>query len=713
MWFGRNERPADQTELQAGPLTAILENGDLRYIRLRDLEVVRRIYVAVRDDKWNTIPGEQSDLRVAQGDRQFRVTYASRHRQGEIDYSWRALIEGSSTGTTSFEMVGVAKREFHYCRIGLCVLHPPDTCAGRPFRAVAAAGTVDGLLPVLVEPQRKENGISLPLFGWFSQFEVSSLGGVKIRCDFEGDLFGMEDQRNWTDASFKTYSTPQPAGIRHMAYPGREYRQRVTIRIGDGATQELGATARNKRPAAPTHRMEIDHRLRHPLADPVDPTQNLAPNLSLGAQLGSGLPKLGLGIASHGGELTPREIELLRGLGLGHLRVDLRLWEPKHSAEMARAVRQASALGCALELAIFVTNQAEAQLLELAGSRLAGLIGNRGSPKVPVSRVLVFREPRAEWETTPGSLVRLARQRLGHALPDAAFGGGTNGYFAELLRMPPEIGSMDVVAYTANPQVHANDEASLAENLATLATTVRTARSFCRDRAIAVSRLTLKPPFNQDAPDSSASVPPGDLPSFVDPRQMSLFGAAWTLGAIKHLAEAGASSVTLYETTGWAGLIELEAGCGAPGRFPSRPGMVFPMYHVIADLLAWESGGHLVECVSSAPLTVTGLVLRLERASDEPRPAATDGAPGGGWGIIVANLGWKQQHVRVGPFPGAAELLPARVRHLDAATAPNAMFSPTRFRSSWSKMKVRSEGLVVPVGPYGVASVMVPSAAKD
>lgn len=133
------------------------------------------------------------------------------------------------------------------------------------------------------------------------------------------------------------------------------------------------------------------------------------------------------------------------------------------------------------------------------------------------------------------------------------------------------------------------------------------------------------------------------------------------------------------------------------------------MYHVIADLLAWKSGGHLVECVSSAPLTVTGLVLRLERASDEPRPGAT----GGGWGIIVANLGWKQQHVTVGPFPGAAELLTARVRHLDAATASNAMFSPTRFRGSWSEMKVRSEGLVVPVGPYGVASVMVTSGAKD
>ena len=29
-----------------------------------------------------------------------------------------------------------------------------------------------------------------------------------LRFAFEGELFELEDQRNWTDASFKTYPTP-------------------------------------------------------------------------------------------------------------------------------------------------------------------------------------------------------------------------------------------------------------------------------------------------------------------------------------------------------------------------------------------------------------------------------------------------------------------------------------------------------------------------
>ena len=32
--------------------------------------------------------------------------------------------------------------------------------------------------------------------------------GLSVSCRLEGDTFEMEDQRNWTDASFKTYVRP-------------------------------------------------------------------------------------------------------------------------------------------------------------------------------------------------------------------------------------------------------------------------------------------------------------------------------------------------------------------------------------------------------------------------------------------------------------------------------------------------------------------------
>jgi hypothetical protein len=93
--------------------------------------------------------------------------------------------------------------------------------------------------------------------------------------------------------------------------------------------------------------------------------------------------------------------------------------------------------------------------------------------------------------------------------------------------------------------VHAFDNASLVENLEAQASTVHTARSFVGSRWIAVTPVTLRPRF----------IPANGAPVEPDPRQSSPFNAAWTLGSIKYLAEAGANSITYYELTGKGGIL--------------------------------------------------------------------------------------------------------------------------------------------------------------
>jgi hypothetical protein len=71
----------------------------------------------------------------------------------------------------------------------------------------------------------------------------------------------------------------------------------------------------------------------------------------------------------------------------------------------------------------------------------------------------------------------------------------------------------------------------------------------------------LKPRFNAVATGPEPEPAPGELPKPVDARQMSLFGAAWTLGAIARLAQSEAARLTFYETTGWRGVMETGDGC--------------------------------------------------------------------------------------------------------------------------------------------------------
>jgi hypothetical protein len=116
---------------------------------------------------------------------------------------------------------------------------------------------------------------------------------------------------------------------------------------------------------------------------------------------------------------------------------------------------------------------------------------------------------------------------------------------------------------------------------------------------------------------------------------MSLFGAGWTLGSIKYLAESGATALTYYETTGWLGVMETLSGSPVPDKFRSIPGGVFPMYHVFSDVGDYR-GGQIIASVSSDSLTTDGLVLRrgdqmrilLANFSQQPQTLAVTGAAG-------------------------------------------------------------------------------------
>jgi hypothetical protein len=62
--FGTEEPLPEQRRLTAGPLTATLENGQLRWIKVGDAEVIRAIAFLIRDRNWSTCPPVISNLRI-------------------------------------------------------------------------------------------------------------------------------------------------------------------------------------------------------------------------------------------------------------------------------------------------------------------------------------------------------------------------------------------------------------------------------------------------------------------------------------------------------------------------------------------------------------------------------------------------------------------------------------------------------------------------
>ena len=186
---------------------------------------------------------------------------------------------------------------------------------------------------------------------------------------------------------------------------------------------------------------------------------------------------------------------------------------------------------------------------------------------------------------------------------------GTNANFAELNRGRPPAGLADWICYSINPQVHAFDDDSLIETLEAQRDTVTSARRFAGTSRIVVSPVTFKPRFNAVATGPEPELPPGELPPQVDPRQATLFAAGWTLGSLAALAGGGVERVTYFETTGWRGVMEVDDGCPWPTQFPSTPGCVFPVWHLLADL-ARLAGCELQPVIADAPLRVQGFAVR-------------------------------------------------------------------------------------------------------
>ncbi len=645
-FYGKDEPLPEQMELRAGPLSLIYEGGDLRYIRLGQHEILRRVYVAIRDHNWGTITPLLSNAHMEIGADSFRISYDAQNRQGNIDFFWRGVITGEADGTIKFIMDGQARSTFRRNRIGFCILHPME-CAGVACQIEHVDGTVEQTaFPQYIGPQLVVDGIIKPVHPFAEMramtYQVSS--GLQAEIRFEGETFEMEDQRNWTDASFKTYGTPL-----RLPFP-------VEVKTGTKISQSVILTLKGKIAGASLAGVD-DEPLTFAVADsPVRP-----------------LPKIGLGVASHDQPLTQKEMARLAALNLSHLRLDLSLLEPGYGAKLRQAAAEARELGVKLEIALFLSDAAE--------DELKALVGLLRQVDPPVWAWLIFHHAET---STPARWVELARTHLQKYDSAAVIGSGTNVFFTELNRTRPPIQAMDLVCYSLNPQVHAFDNLSLVETLAAQAVTVDSARQFCGNLPIAVTPITLKMRFNPNATGPEPQPEPGQLPPQVDERQMSLFGAGWTAGSLKYLAESDTHSLTYYETTGWRGVMETEAGSPLPDRFRSFPGGVYPLYHVLADVGEF-AGGQVVATASSQPLQVNGLAIRKN----------------GQTRVILVNLSAEPQRV---PVAGLAKRVMVRV--MDETNVEAAMQSPEEFRNQPGVAQHPVDGVLeLNLLPYAVARI--------
>ncbi len=564
-WHGNLNDNDNCTILRAGQLSMVYENGNLRYISSGKHELVRMIYPAVRAPGWVTINPLISEEEFDLQPDSFSIKYLCRYVTKEINFTARFTITGNPDNSLIFKMEGEALDSFEKNRIGFCLLHPINGCAGECCTIKHNNDETEKLeFPRFISPHQSFSDIKS--MSW-------DISDKKCTLNFYGDIFETEDQRNWSDASYKTYSTPLS-----LPFP-------VKIEKGEKVNQKIELLVEGSLP-------DKDF-----LADQIE--------IIINPDKVTDIPMIGIGRSSRPQPLTREEINKLKKLRFDSYRIDIYLFDPGWKKVAGIAVDEAEKLEYPVEFSLFSD--------ENAVDQISDFINWVNTCHSDIAVVHLFDK---NLQSTPDILTDTIAPILKNALPGVKISCGTNANFVQLNRSRPESVHNDYITYSIHPQEHASDNSTLTENIIAQKYTVESTLRFANGKEVWISPVNIQRRFNANIENYESAPKSVEIPPQVDNRLMSLFGACWTAGSMKYLFESGIKGVTYFETVGERGIFQGDFPSRWPEDFKACEGMIFPLFHVFSYILKSKTA-KMVRSVSSDPLKVDiitfsdGLKFRL------------------------------------------------------------------------------------------------------
>ncbi|MGA1803106.1 D-apionate lactonase [Rhizobium sp. HT1-10] len=569
--YGTDKSEAQPVRLVAGRLTADLAGGQLRAVRYDGVEVLRGVAFLVRDRDWGTYDPDIDNLVVDQRADGFSVSYTARcHGPENTELVLRVTILSEAGGPLVFHAEAMSRSGFETCRCGFCILHPIVGLAGQPVTVTHVDGSIEtSTFPDLIAPWQP--------FMAMRGIAHRVMPEVTAECLMEGDTFEMEDQRNWSDASYKTY-------VRPLALPWP-----YTIEANEPVRQRVVLTITDSRKALPA-----------PAAGSAGPE---LVRLTPGAASGR-MPAIGLVVTPEEAATTFAAGARLNALGVQEL---LFHFDPLAGHD-GRALADFAAIAAlhqgttTLEIALPCRTAVTDELAEIAAmARAAGF-----APDAIVVSPAVDRQstpPGSAWPDCPPLDAVYSAARA--AFPACRLGGGMLSYFTELnrKRVPPDM--LDFITHCTNPIVHAADDLSVMQTLEALPFITRSVRSIYGDKAYRICPSTIPMrhnPYGSRTMDNPAG---GRIAmANTDPRHTADFAAAFALGYAARVVEAGLDCLTLSALTGPFGLI------AGPGE-PVGVGRMRPLHGVVQGLAALFDA-RWTQCVSSAPDKVLALAVEKQ-----------------------------------------------------------------------------------------------------
>jgi D-apionolactonase len=631
--------------LTAGPLSVELDNGQLRYLKVDGVEVLRAIAFLVRDENWGTYVPNLSDLKVEQRADGFSVSYRAVCSGGSQEIAYDAAIEGRADGTLEFTGSATPKSDFLTARTGFVVLHPLKGVVGKEVEVEHVDGKLaKSKFPALVDPVQP--------FLHIRALAHAAMPGVKATVRFEGDAWEMEDHRNWTDASFKTY-------VRPLALPWP-----YTLKAGETVQQAVKVSLSCKKPSKAS----------------AGSAKSVA--IELGAPTHASMPPVGLGMPAEEIEHAVMQLDLLKLAAPRFLqcRFDPRAKHGLKELYGYRVLCEQTGAECILEIVVESLNDYAAELV-----RLANMVKQSGLTLAAIALCPVgdLKSVLPGGPRPPAPALDALYAAARSAFPGVRLGGGMFSFFTELNRKHPPADGLDFVMNTTCPIVHAADDRSVMETLEALPYQVATTRSFMGSTAYRVGPSGIG---CRDNPHGKTFTPNPDnrrvCLARMDPRQRGLFSAAWTLGYVATFARTDIESIALGAPTGPLGIIYRKTDYPQPYYDQLSGPAVYPVYHIVSGLTR-GAGRKLVYAESTDTARVQCLGYRTESGTT----------------LWIANLTAQDQTVAIHGAKGS--LLGTT---LDEQSFVRATTDPRGFQAAYGLVKDASK---LRLRPHAVAILSI------
>ena len=552
---------AKHRPLVTGSFEMTLVEGGLGAVFWNGVEVLRGVSCLVRDADWGTYGAENFvETRITNASVQtIRQTFTINKGTANVEVEVTVDLAGQ------LELIAkiTANADVMTNRAGLVILHPIAETAGCELNIAHPDGSATTTqFPKLIAPSQPAMNIA---------GLNHTIGSVNIDLLFAGDVFEMEDQRNWSDASFKTYCRPLSRPYPYALKTGETVRQTLRLTVKETAgNNAMAVAAKTTIGTMPEIMLALEQGWM--------PDQQVWPILkALGVQ--------GLLLRVHATEF------------------ETSIWQ--HAAEFAAAI------SAPIDLELVLTSRDFAVDLHRAATHCAASgIAPRHVFALPDIWLKSYQPDLGPLPASLKTCITDARS----AFPNARIGAGMLTNFTELNRC--RVTGGDYVTHGNTAIVHAADDVSVWQTLEALPQIFASGKAIAGQRGYRLGLVSIGMRTNPYGaalatnPDRQRVAMAGD-----DPRQQEPFAAAYAIGAAIEAAFNGVGALGLAAPVGRFGIVD------ASGTFP-----IFEALQALAKFsgqkvkrleglpvgltgIEAESGAHLIANCSPQPVYFSGQSL--------------------------------------------------------------------------------------------------------